>query len=165
MSRAQQGDEQAYNRLLNELSDTIAGYLYSRFGNLEIVEDCVQECLIAIHCARHTYDPARPFRPWLFALVRNRAIDMLRSQKSYRAMIRRNDHETITSAPSEERLTQGTIFAALNPQHREALTLTKIIGLSIAETAARLGISESAVKVRVHRAIRASRKILEAECG
>ena len=66
MAQAQRGDEEAYVRLLTELADMIKAYLLSRFGPLEILDDCVQEALIAIHKARHTYDPGRPIRPWVF---------------------------------------------------------------------------------------------------
>lgn len=164
MSLAQRGDEQAYQRLLVELGEVIAAYLYARFGGLEIMEDCVQECLFSVHSARHTYDPRRPFRPWLFAIVRNKAIDMLRSQHSYKSMIDRSHYAIEEASSDQDEVAEGAVFGALNPAHREVLMLTKVIGLSIAEAARKLGVSESAVKVRVHRAIKASRKILEAEC-
>ena len=163
MARAQRGDEQAYRELLAELGEVIAAYLYSRFGRLEMTEECVQECLISIHFARHTYDQARPFRPWLFALVRNQAIDMLRSQNRYRVMIDQRSQYREGQKSLEDVVGKDSIFAALAPNHREALLLTKVVGLSVAEVAKKLNLSESAVKVRVHRAIHASRKLLEAE--
>ncbi len=163
MSAAQRGDEHAYQLLLAEVGEVIAAYLYARFGSLEMMEDCVQECLISVHCARHTYDPKRPFRPWLFAIVRNKAIDMLRSQYSYKSMIHQGHHIARDTSSIEDHVARGSVFAALNPAQREILMLTKIIGLSVAEAADRLGVSESAVKVRVHRAIKASRRILEAK--
>ena len=64
----------------------IKAYLLSRFGPLEILDDCVQESLIAIHNARHTYDPNRPIRPWLYTIVRHKTIDMLRRQNSERRL-------------------------------------------------------------------------------
>lgn len=163
MGQAQKGDEQAYNLLLTEISQAITAYLRARFGSEEIVEDCVQECLIAIHNARHTYNTKRLFRPWLFALVRHKAIDMLRKNNNYKSMLERSYISGNTDSYTMQEMEHGSIFAALKPAHREALTLTKIIGLSIAEAANQLEISESALKVRVHRAIKATRKILDAE--
>ncbi len=164
MGKAQLGDEQAYRILLVELGEVISAYLHARFGRLDFVEDCVQECLIAIHCARHTYDTGRPFRPWLFALVRNKAIDMLRKQQNYRSLIGKSQINHKLNDSFDTIVNRGSVFAALKPEHREVLTLTKIIGLSTAEAAKKLNVSESTIKVRVHRAIKASRKILEAEC-
>ena len=82
MVHAQAGNESDYQQLLTELTDVIYNFLRSRFGNHHFIEDCVQETLIAIHQARHTYDRHRPFRPWLFAIVRHKAIDTLRKQRT-----------------------------------------------------------------------------------
>jgi RNA polymerase sigma-70 factor, ECF subfamily len=167
MASAQSGNESDYRQLLGELSDVVQRFLSSRFGNRPIIEDCVQEALIAIHQARHTYNPKRPFRPWLFAIVRNRAIDTLRKQK------RRDDvaeqytmEQEVLAQPNGQtahprEIVEGSFFRSLSDQHREVLVLTKIIGFSIAETAEKLHISESAVKVRVHRAIGKLRKLMK----
>ena len=87
MAAAQRGDEASYAQILAELGNVIAAFLRAQFGDLELIEDCVQECLLAVHQARHTYDPARRFRPWLFAIVRHKAIDMLRARRAYGAML------------------------------------------------------------------------------
>ena len=63
----------------------------------------------------------------------------------------------------EATLAGGQMMRALSEQHREAIILTKVVGLSTAEAAGRLAISESALKVRVHRGIRRLRAMLEAE--
>ena len=164
MAAAQRGDEASYARLLGELGDVVAAFLRAQFGDLELIEDCVQESLLAIHQARHTYDPARRFRPWLFAIVRHKAIDMLRARRAYSGMLDAAAREPDSPAPrGEDEIAGGRAFGALAPQQRQALTLTKVIGLSVAEAAGRLGISESAMKVRVHRGIGAMRKLLEAQ--
>jgi len=167
MVSAQAGNESDYRQLLQELTVVIQKFLRVRFGNHDFVEDCVQESLIAVHQARHTYNPKRPFRPWMFAIVRNKAIDTLRKQRT------RSDHaeryqreQEILSQPgppsdSGGELSGGELLEALPDPHKEILVMTKIIGFSIAETAERLGISESAVKVRVHRAIGKLRHLLE----
>lgn len=84
MTKAQRGDEEAYAQLLTELAEMIKAYLLGRFGRLQMLDDCVQECLIAIHQARHTYDGSRLIRPWLFAIIRHKTIDMLRRQNTER---------------------------------------------------------------------------------
>ena len=83
MVRAQQGHEAEYRQLLGELAEAVYRYLLSRFGHHHFLEDCVQDILVAVHQARHTYDPQRRFRPWLFAIVRHKAIDTLRRQRSH----------------------------------------------------------------------------------
>lgn len=167
MCLAQQGNEQAYHSLLTEISQVIAAYLTKHFGIDELVDDCVQECLITIHQARHTYDPNRLFRPWLFALVRHKAIDLLRKQNHYHSLLKQQhslqQHSDQYMDNSQYELIADTLFAQLDPVHRDALIMTKLIGMSSAEAAEKLDISVSALKVRVHRAIKTVRKILENE--
>ena len=169
MASTQAGDETAYRKLLEELSGVTRNFLVSRFGHGEFIDDCVQEILISIHKARHTYDPARPFRAWFFAIVRHRAIDMFRQRstrtKAAESYKREQEihHQPADATSTYAELTDGRLLESLPEPQREALVLTKIIGYSGAETADRLGISESAVKVRVHRAIGSLRRMLEKE--
>ena len=164
MAAAQRGDQASYARLLDELGHVIAAYLRSRFGALEFLEDCVQECLMSIHAARHTYDAHRPFRPWLFAIVRHKTIDMLRSRRAYTSMLAEQTEAASPHGPSiYAEIEADQLLKGLAPKYSQALTLTKIVGLSIAESAGKLGISESAMKVRVHRGLGAMRKLLESE--
>jgi RNA polymerase sigma-70 factor (ECF subfamily) len=168
MASAQKGCEPDYRQLLIELSKAIKYYLLSRIGPQHFIEDCVQESLIAIHQARHSYDPRRHFRPWLFAIVRHKAIDTLRRQRSQQHLAQRQEDMQLVEQPGstadmDGRIMQGKLMARLSPEQREALTLTKIIGLSNAEAAARLSISEGAVKVRVHRAIGSLTRLMETD--
>lgn len=169
MVSAQAGDESAYRQLLTELTSVIGNFLRSRFGNHHFIEDCVQETLIAIHQARHTYDQHRPFRPWLFAIVRHKAIDTLRMQRTRQRITNQYQGEqeilsrTSQRSEAEGEVIKGRLFELLSAQHREVLVLTKIIGFSIAEAADKLNISESLVKVRTHRAIRKLKQIMEAD--
>lgn len=164
MASAQSGDELAYRQLLGELSRVVYNYLSHRLGASHFVDDCVQEVLIAVHQARHSYDPTRPFRPWLFAIVRYKAIDAMR--RGGREPDSRGLDETLadnTAAGPDAELGSGQMLARLPESLRAAVILTKIVGLSVAETAQQLSISESAVKVRVHRGIGKLRKLMEAE--
>lgn len=168
MASAQQGCESDYQQLLTELGEAIAAYLRVRFGSLDIIEDCVQESLIAIHKARNTYEPQRLFRPWLFAIVRYKTIDVLRKKNIDRRRVEILQHEEICdndrhSEGLDAGLNCGQILAALPDKYRQAIVLTKLEGLSMREAAAQLNISEGAMKVRVHRALDASRQLLEAE--
>ena len=171
MVNAQAGDEADYRLLLGEISNVIHQYLCSRFGHHHFIEDCVQDTLIAIHQARHTYDSRRLFRPWMFAIVRNKAIDTLRRQRSHnntvvaqREAALVNSQVTESDRP-ERNLVHGQLTDALSPQHREAILLTKIIGLSTAEAAAQLRITESVLKVRIHRAIARLKRLVQADAN
>ena len=162
MVQAQAGDEPAYVQLLGELAAAIRAYLLARFGVHGVVDDCVQECLIAIHGARHSYDPSRPFRPWMFAIVRHKTIDLLR-QNATRQRLEGNLESEATDAAAPSSIEASRLLGALSSDHREAVLLTKFWGFSISESASRLGVSESVIKVRVHRAINKMRQLLEAE--
>lgn len=169
MVSAQAGNESDYRLLLTELTDVIYNFLRTRFGNHHFIEDCVQEALIAIHQARHTYDRRRTFRPWLFAIVRHKAIDTLRKQDTREKITGqyRGEQEILSQtnqqSEAESEMVKGHLLDSLPPDYREALVLTKIIGFSVAETAEKLGISKSLVKVRVHRAIRKLSRLMEAD--
>lgn len=162
MASAQSGNEEDYRQLLGELSELVSRYLNSRLGGYDFVEDCVQEVLIAIHEARHTYDARRPFRPWLFAIVRYKSTDAIRRAEVRGRYFSPEDiaQEPATSGPDEE-IVGGRLIAGLPSSLRDPLTLTKIVGLSTAEAASRLQLSESALKVRVHRAVKRLRKMME----
>ena len=165
MAEAQRGDREIYARLLRELGQAIEAYIRVRFGPIDTLEDCVQECLMTIHTARHTYDPARLFRPWLFTLVRHKTIDVLRQRQTWTAA-----QEIIPTDPDVRdsdrlmRVLDGVkILDRLAPDHREMVALAKFGGYTTAEAAAWLGISESAAKARLQRALSSLRKILESE--
>ncbi len=157
MERALQGDEESYRQLLSALGKVIENYLRKRFGSLEFLEDMVQESLMAIHQARHTYIAGRPFSPWMFSIVRYKAIDMLRKRDGRQRLnnlLRTEQVEPGEKATGAEALLEGEqLFEGLKAKSRQALILTKVIGLSIREAADKLGVSEVAMKVRVHRAL------------
>lgn len=166
MASAQSGEEGDYRQLLSELSQVVSSYLKARMGGYDFIEDCVQEILIAVHEGRHTYQPSRKFRPWLFAIVRHKTIDAIRRQKS-RSRVGELGVLDLESIPVVDNvdvsLTSGRLLAALPKPQRDAIMLTKIVGLSNAEAAAELLISKTAVKVRVHRGIASLRDMMELE--
>ncbi len=164
MALAHGGDQGAYQRLLGELANAIETYIRVRFGALDSLEDCVQESLLAIHKARHTYDPSRPFRPWLFTIVRHKTIDVLRQGRELGGA-RRVEMLDVGSDPQElqRRLDGVKVLESLAPDHREAIALTHYAGCTSAEAAAWLGISEAALKARLRRGLLSIRRALEAE--
>ncbi len=166
MTRALAGDREAYAKLMSELAVVIDAFVRARFGGphaSDFVEDCVQEALLALHRVRHTWDPRQPFRPWLFAVVRHKVIDLLR-----RGAVRRTEPEAaeepaVPASDPSQRIDSARLLAGLEPTYREALVLTKLEGYSLEEAATRAGVSASAMKTRVHRAVRMVQERLRQE--
>ncbi|MSR13248.1 MAG: hypothetical protein EXR86_01530 [Gammaproteobacteria bacterium] len=130
MACAQRGDQEAYGDLLREIGAAIEIYLRVRFGNMDVLEDCVQECLMAIHAARHTYDPSRLFRPWMFTVVRHKTIDLLRLRQTWLT----TKESLAARAPATNdgerllRIIDGVkILERLSVDHREMVTLAKYV--------------------------------------
>jgi len=164
MGRAQQGDQEAYRRLLDDLVPMLRAFLRRRVFNVSEVDDIVQDVLLAMHRARHTYDPARPIEPWIFAIARNVTIDHTRRH------LARSGWETMVEELPD---TPGEIDAPLAPRldealeklpaaQREAFRMLKLEGLSVDAAAERAGTTPGALKVRAHRAYKALRLLLGA---
>ena len=78
MVLAQAGDAARYAVLLRLITPYIRTIARRRISAADVIEDIVQETLISVHRVRHTYDPARPFMPWLYAIAERRTLDALR---------------------------------------------------------------------------------------
>ena len=171
MKAAQEGDGEAYAQLMEALTSRLRRIILRRRGFLgkEDVEDLVQDVLLSVHAVRATYDPARPFMPWLLAIARNRLAD------GARRYARRGVHEvavedvavtfsedvanTMTETYGDpEALHQAIV--ALPPGQRTAIELLKLREMSLKEAAAATGTSIGALKVSTHRAMDALRKKL-----
>lgn len=161
MAAAQAGEAAPYRRLLGELRPWLLRYFARRLPPSS-VEDAVQETLIAIHAKRHTYDPVRPFGPWLAGVARYKWIDRLRMAARHAAdelpeSLGVADHEAaVTSAAALHGL-----MATLKPAQAEVIRLVKLDGLSIEEAAAQTGQSVALVKVNIHRGLGRLARILE----
>jgi RNA polymerase sigma-70 factor (ECF subfamily) len=163
MVDANAGDADAYARLLGEIGGVMEQYLRRRFGESDLIEDCVQECLLAIHRARATFDPARRFRPWMFAIVRHKAIDMLRRRGTrlrYEAQEARQEESAALATDPAVALQTAEALQGLAREQRDALLMTKYHGYSLNEAARREGVSVTAMKSRVHRGIRQIKRLL-----
>jgi RNA polymerase sigma-70 factor (ECF subfamily) len=163
MRLAQDGDAHAYRELLESTRAILQVYVRRVLGRMGLadpgeVEDRVQEILLALHDKRHTYDPRRPFLPWLFAISRYKLIDYGRGRRRAPRSVPVESVEDMLEAPvfAEPGAAHelAALLGALTPRAREALELVKIEGLSVAEAAARTRMSESALKVTVHRALK-----------
>ena len=139
MVAAQAGDGGAYRRLLSELKEWLTRY-YARRLPMAQVDDAVQDTLLAIHQKRHTYDPARPFRPWLAAVARHKWIDRLRmlgrtATESLPPEAAVPDHESAVTSATVLR----TLMAELKPAQADAIRLVKLEGYSVDEASAKTG--------------------------
>lgn len=157
------GDAAAHRSLLQRLSRHLRAYYKSRLANIgrsaSEAEDLVQEALMAIHTRRHTYDPAEPVTPWIYAIARYKLIDHLRRTKASLADVPIEAAGEISaredSVDTESAIDLGRLMAQLPAKMRNAIQHVKLDGLSVAEAAVRSGMSESAVKVSVHRGLKA----------
>jgi len=168
MARAQDGDSGAYRRLLQEVTPYLRALATSRHRDPSDAEDAVQDILLTIHAVRQTYDPARPFRPWLVTIANRRLVDRLRRQGRLRsretALTR--DHETFPARQAnldEEVSYRRELKAALDtlpPGQRQAIRLVKLKEMSLKDAAAATGLSVAALKGATHRALKNLRKML-----
>ncbi|MGH6918154.1 MAG: sigma-70 family RNA polymerase sigma factor [Geminicoccaceae bacterium] len=163
MAAAQGGDASAYHRLLSEVAVWLRRY-YARRLPSAMIDDAVQDTLIAVHEKRHTYDPSRPFGAWLAAIARYKWIDALRSLKAKPAEVLNDEipvpghEEAITSTLSLERL-----LATLKPAQSQVIRLVKLQGLSIEEASKATGQSAMLVKVNIHRGLKRLASVLRIE--
>jgi RNA polymerase sigma-70 factor (ECF subfamily) len=169
MAEAQAGDARAYDTLLREILPFLRAVCRRRLGPSAEVEEAVQDALLTIHRLRHTYDPARPLQPWLAVIADRRAVDRLRrhGRRAKHETALEPSTETLAVAPAKEWENSGEealaadqlrdAVAGLPESQRQALTLTKLQGLSLAEASARSGLSVGALKVATHRALRTLR--------
>ena len=167
MAAAQDGDAVAYERLLRALIPALRGFVASRLGDPSSVEDVVQNVLLSIHRARHTYRPERRFEPWFWTIARNAIIDAQRSRSLRRVREEPlGDLEVASDAQQSLEaslsLSSGLTSALreLPDTQRQAVELLHVHQLSVAEAAARVGVTPGALKVRAHRGYRALRVIL-----
>lgn len=168
MARAQDGDRDAYRRLLEEITPYLRSLAAKHPALSGETEDAVQDVLLTLHTTRHAYDPGRPFGPWLLAIARRRMVDRLRR----RGRIARAEtalgpeHETIAaSGPNLYALLSGRrglrdAIGRLPSGQRRAVLLLKLRELSLKEAAAESGMSVAALKVASHRGLKALRVML-----
>lgn len=168
MAAAQAGDRDAYRRLLRAITPYVRAIAARLLTHPSDIEDAVQNVLIAVHEARRSYDPARPFRPWLAGIARHRIIDQRRAshRRSAREVPLTQAHEAIMSAEPFDALGDSGLTRAIRQlpaAQRLAIERLKLREHSLLRVARETGVSVGALKVATHRGLRRLRSLLLGE--
>ncbi len=155
------GDEVGYRRLLGEFARAIRPLIRGAFARARVgdadVEDVVQETLLAIHLKRATWDPSQKVTPWVMAIARHKSIDAMR-RRGVRRAENIEDFEAVLAAPEppdpHQRSDVEKLMETLSPRARDIVRAISLEEQTITTTAARLGMSEVAVRVALHRALK-----------
>jgi RNA polymerase sigma factor (sigma-70 family) len=167
MARAQGGDGASYRRLLDSVTPYLRSLATPYHREPSDVEDAVQDVLLTVHSIRATYDPARPFGPWLLAIANRRLADRLRRQgrRRLRETPLLEEHEFLagTAANAEalcDHAKLETAIGRLSHGQQRAIRLLKLREMPLKEAAMASGMSVTSLKVSVHRALVSLRKML-----
>ena len=153
------GDSAAYRTLLSELGRHLRPYFGRRLSaaHASHAEDLVQETLLAVHSRRMTYDRDRPFTAWLHAIAHHKFVDHVRRHAIRPTVPLEDDAPVFASDDSSNVADRRDVDAALSTvpdRTADLIRQTKIEGASVAEAAARHGMTETAAKVSIHRGLK-----------
>jgi RNA polymerase sigma-70 factor (ECF subfamily) len=165
------GDAAAHRALLNRLSHRLRAYykgkLARRGKGAAEAEDLVQEAILAVHLKRHTYDPAAPLTPWVHAIARYKLIDFLRRTRTSLNDVPIDEAENVMAIDdnlsAESSFDLGRLMQQLPDKMRCSIVAVKIEGQSVADAAIKCGISESGVKVNIHRGLKTLASLIAKE--
>ena len=165
------GDAASHRVLLDRLSRRLRAYYKGKLAGLgrgaSEAEDLVQEAVLAVHIKRHTYNPAEPLTPWIHAIARYKLIDFLRRSRASFAEVPIDEADEIMAhddnVSAESTYDVRRLMERLPKNMRCAIEAVKLDGQSIAEAAERCGISESGVKVSIHRGLKALAALIAQE--
>jgi len=167
MRQSLEGDKRAYAELLQQTARLLRPFLAKRLSFESEVDDVLQEILISIHKARHTYDGQRPYKPWAYAIANFRLQDYLRMHYADQlrqavdiSELENNLHEDVTETAISYESISGEVHK-LPEKQATILQLMHQDGYTAKEVAEKLGMTESAVKVSAHRAYKVLRRKLE----
>jgi RNA polymerase sigma-70 factor (ECF subfamily) len=155
------GDAAVYRIFLDELTARLRAYLRKRLGDFpDEVEDLLQELLLAVHNKRHTYDPKQPLTAWVHAIARYKLVDLLRRRSRGDVLADPLDEDdqvfaTTANDAAEAQYDVAKLLRGLPDRQRLPILYVKIEGASVTDTAVRTGMSESAIKVGIHRGLKA----------
>ena len=172
MRRVQEGDSAAYAELLNEITPILRRAIRRKrsFLSTEDIEDLVQDVLLSVHAVRGTYDPSRPFMPWLFAITRNRLVDGVRRYARQGAREVAIDETEVTfqtfaaNTIEEDFGEMQDLYRAIEvlpPTQRDAIEMLKLKEMSLKEASESSGMTQGALKVATHRAMNSLRKLFK----
>lgn len=166
---AQQGDQAAYESLLEQLYTYVRRVLFSRLGNISELDDLTQICLLAMHRALPTYHPSRNLGPWVRAIIRYKIADHFRAQARRREFAQDQEMLDLASAHNDggtglvDQVNVHELMKQLPSTWAEAVRLTKFEGFSCEDAAKKQGVSSSALRKRVSRAYRKLADLIEME--
>ncbi|OAE97367.1 RNA polymerase subunit sigma [Bradyrhizobium centrolobii] len=171
MLASQSGDAAAHRRLLERLSRHLRAYYKRKLASFgkgaTEAEDLVQEALLAIHIQRHSYDPAELLTPWVHAIARYKLIDFLRRSRTSRADVPIDEADDIMAnddhVATENSYDIRRLIEKLPRNMQYAIGAVKLEGLSVAEAARRYRLSEPAIKVSIHRGLKALADLIAKE--
>ena len=166
MRSAQLGNQNDYQLLLEQITPPLRHYLQKRCNfSPDLIEDILQEVLIGIHKARHTYDATHPFEPWMFAIAQYKFIDSLRAFNRQLKNESPADESFFNTYTNIEETSNNPplieLIHTLSSEQKRVVELLKVKGLSIKETAQLTGKSEANIKVIAHRAYQKLKKTHE----
>jgi RNA polymerase sigma-70 factor (ECF subfamily) len=167
MQQSLNGDAQAYARLLQETARLLRPFLAKRLYAGNEVDDVLQEILLSVHKARHTYDGQRPYKPWVYAIAKFRLQDHLRAH--YADHLRDAEdlselEEILPDDVTETGFSYESISGEVDKLPEKQATILRLMhqeGYTAREVAEKIGMTESAVKVSAHRAYKILREKLE----
>ncbi|MGE6742621.1 sigma-70 family RNA polymerase sigma factor [Allorhizobium pseudoryzae] len=172
MRAAMAGDAQSYHRFLTGVTPHLRMVARRKCDLLGAppseAEDIVQDVLLAVHLKRGTWDPARPIGPWLSAIVRNKLIDALRRRGRHINVPLDDVLESLAIDPefsTADRLDAEQVLTRLKEPQRDIVRSISIEGASVRETATRLKMTEVAVRVSLHRALKSLAQIYRSKTG
>jgi RNA polymerase sigma-70 factor (ECF subfamily) len=171
MLASRNGDAASYRSLLEKLSAQLRSYFKGQLSRVNRggaeAEDLVQETLLAVHTRGHTYDPSQLFTPWVYAIARYKLVDYLRRTRTSSKDVQVSETDELSGPDDrgqvESNLDLSKLLAELSPKLRRAIQYVKLDGLSVSEAANRCGMSESAIKVSVHRGLKALARAVSRE--
>ncbi len=169
MASAQAGDQEAYRRLLQDITPYLRVLAARHIRNADDIEDTVQDVLLTVHSVRGTYDPSRPFGPWLVAIANRRIVDGMRRRGRVSSHETPVETELETFAADEANLQEEAVNARLVREaieqlpvgQRDAMRMLKLEEMSLQQAAAASGTSVAALKVATHRAMKRLREMFQ----
>jgi RNA polymerase sigma-70 factor (ECF subfamily) len=170
IAQARQGDATAWSTLIRTHQDGVFRLAYLLLGDAAEAEDVAQEVFLAAYQAFDRFDVARPLRPWLLQITRNRAHNRRRAGRRYLAALQRwwsavppDAAPVAASAASDDATALYTAIASLAPADQEVIYLRYFLELPVEETAQVLGTAPGTVKSRLARALGRLRPLLAEE--
>ena len=160
------GDRSAYDALLQGVSHIVRLYVCRRVGNTPWVDDVVQEVLVSLHRSRRTWNPARPFAPWFYAVIQSRMIDAIRRHKrttTWEEAVDQVPPVVWSASPEAETIARADLAQAmrqLSPAQRVVIERLKLMEMTVSDVARATGMSESNVKITAHRGYAVLKKFL-----